>query len=59
MSHTTTGFINTTEWQKKCYEEVFFSHKWGNSNNSGKTPKTGGYWNLKQAEKKGKKRGDK
>ncbi len=41
---TEQKFVNTPEWQKSCYEEVFLSHKWGSSKNSGKTPKTGGYW---------------
>ncbi len=26
---------NDKEYSKACYDDVFFSHKWGNSKNSG------------------------
>lgn len=36
-------------------ENVFYSHRWGDSSRSGKTPKTGGYWKLQQEKKKANK----
>ncbi len=48
-------FVNTKEWQQMCFEEVFLTHKWGNSADSGKTPKTGGYWLKQEANKKKRK----